>query len=108
MSARCSIIVARRKNALRLPVNCVQGIDTTAPPTAGGKGTVQIVTETMKDGKKTETTAPRDVQVGLRGDDFVEILSGVKENERVRPSAFTGPPRKAIDIMGDDGPDNRR
>ncbi len=96
MSARCTIVIAQRKGVLRLPTNCVVG--------AGSEGTVQIVTETMKDGKKVETTTPRTVTVGLRGDDFVEILSGIKEGERVRPSAYVGPKRKEVEInMGDGG-----
>lgn len=95
MSAHCTIVVARRRKVLRVPANCVQG--------TGTSGTVQIVTTTMKDGEKVEKTTPRQVTVGLRGDDFVEILSGVKEGEKLRPNAYTGPPRKAIDMRG--GPD---
>lgn len=90
MSARCAIIVARRTGALRLPVNCVQG--------TGAKGVVQIVTSAAKDGQPTETIVKRDVVVGLRGDDFVEILSGMREGEKVRPNPYSGPPRKEIDI----------
>ena len=96
MSARCTIYIARRRGVLRLPTNCVTG--------NGTEGTVQIVTETMKEGKKVETAAPRKVTVGLRGDDFVEVVTGLKEGERVRPSEFTGPKRKDIEInMGDGG-----
>ncbi len=98
MSARCAIIVGRRKNVLRLPINCVQ--------TTGPKSVVQLVTTSTKDGKKVETATAREVTLGLRGDDFVEILSGLKENDRVRPNSFSGPPRKTIDIMA--GGDNRQ
>jgi HlyD family secretion protein len=94
MSARCAIIVARQRKTLRLPVNCVQG--------TGSKGSVQVVKSTQKDGKPVETTTPRDVTVGVRGDDFIEILSGLHEGEKVRPNPFSGPKRKEIDIkMGD-------
>jgi HlyD family secretion protein len=99
MSARCAIIVGRRTNVLRLPINCIQ--------TAGGKSFVMLVTSTMKDGKPVETATKREVVTGLRGDDFVEIVSGVKEKDRVRPNPFTGPARKTIDInMGGGGGGN--
>ena len=95
MSAHCAILVARHRNVVRVPSNCVQG--------TGRNGTVQIVTTTRKDGQPVETTAPRTVTVGLRGDDFVEITSGVNEGEKLRPQPYTGPPRKAFDVRG--GPD---
>jgi HlyD family secretion protein len=88
MSARCTIYIARRKNVLRLPTNCVIG--------TGKDATVQIVTETIKDKVKTEKITPRKVTVGLRGDDFVEIIAGIKEGEKVRPNKYTGPPRKEV------------
>lgn len=90
MSARCSMIVSRRKSVLRLPTNCVK--------TDGGASTVQIVTDTIVNGKKTERVDSRAVIIGLTGDDFVEIVSGVKEGEKVRPNPYSGPPRKEIDI----------
>lgn len=94
MSARCAIIVARRTKILRLPVNCVSA--------TGDKSTVQIVTSVQKNGETIETTQPREVVVGLRGDDFVEIVSGVREGEKVRPNPYAGPKRKEIDIdLGD-------
>lgn len=100
MSARCSIFLARRRNVVRVPTNCVQG--------EGEKATVQIVTETQKEGRKIETVTPREVKIGLRGDDFVEILSGLKEGEKVRPYPYTGPPRKTIEVnMGPDDGERR-
>ena len=90
MSARCTMIVARRKNVLRLPTNCVK--------TVSGKSTVQIVTETVQDGKKTQKVEVRPVSIGLTGDEFVEIQSGVKEGEKIRPNPYSGPPRKEIDL----------
>ena len=96
MSARCAIIVARRTDVLRLPANCVE--------TVGGKSFVMLVTSAVKDGKPIETAAKREVVTGLRGDDYVEIVSGLKEKDRVRPNPFTGPVRKTIDIdMGRGG-----
>src|SRR5579871_6164128 len=40
MSAHCAILVARHRNVLRVPTNCVQG--------TGHEGSVQIVTTTVK------------------------------------------------------------
>ena len=90
MSARCAVIVSRQKNVLRLPSSCVSG--------TGGDGTVQIVTSETKNGKVVETATARKVKTGLRGDGFIEIVSGVKVGEKVRPEAYDGPPRKTIDI----------
>ena len=99
MSARCSMIVNRKKAVLRVPVNCVK--------TENGKSTVQIVTSTMKDGHKVESTTPREVKIGLKGDDYIEVVSGLSEGEKVRPNPFSGPPRKTIDIdMGDNNRGN--
>jgi HlyD family secretion protein len=84
MSARCSIICSRRRDVLRLPSNCITG--------AGAASTVRVVTSAVKEGKPVETTAPRPVTIGLRGDDFVEITGGVKEGEKVTPNPYTGPP----------------
>jgi len=83
MSARCSIIVQRRRNVLRVPSGCIAG--------EGATGTVQVVTEVKKKGETTQKLTPRKVRVGLRGDAFVEILSGLKEGEKVKPNAFNGP-----------------
>jgi multidrug resistance efflux pump len=90
MSARCAIIVQRRRDALRLPTGCVTG--------EGATGTVQVVTEVKTKGRTTQKVTPRQVRVGLRGDAFVEILSGLAEGEKVRPNAFNGPARKAIEL----------
>ncbi len=90
MSARCSMIVSRRRRVLRLPTNCVK--------TQSGKSTVQIVKDTIIDGKPIKTDITREVQLGLKGDDFVEIISGVKEGEVVHPIPYSGPARKSIDF----------
>jgi HlyD family secretion protein len=90
MSARCTIVIDRKKNVLRLPNNCVEG--------EGAKAKAQVVTVTHKDGKPVDTAAPRPVVAGLRGDSHVEIVSGLKEGERVKPGAYTGPKRKAMDL----------
>jgi HlyD family secretion protein len=97
MSARCSVICSRKTNVLRLPTNCVQG--------TGPNATVQVVTSVTKDGKTVEATEPRQVTLGLKGDEFVEILSGLKEGEKVRPNAYTGPPIPKMNFRDGGGPD---
>ena len=78
--------IARGETAyvLRVPTNCVTG--------AGPGAHVTIVTSSMKDGKLVEATEVRAVEVGLRGDDYAEIASGVKEGEKIRPNPYAGPP----------------
>ncbi len=93
MSARCSIIIARQRNVLRLPGDCVEG--------DGANASVQIATSTLKDGKRMETYQRRAVTAGLRGDSHVEIVSGLKQGERVKPGVYKGPVRKALDMHMD-------
>jgi HlyD family secretion protein len=90
MSARCTIVIARRKDVIRLPNNCIEMKD--------GKAMVQILTQTQKEGKTVNNYTPREVKVGLRGDSHVEILEGLKENEKVKPGEFSGPKRQELDI----------
>jgi HlyD family secretion protein len=96
MSAHCTIVVARHANVLRVPNDCVKG-DATKP-------TVDIVTTGQQNGQPSDIVTTRPAVVGLRGDDFVELVSGVKEGERVRPLPYKGPPRKGVEMKG--GPDN--
>jgi HlyD family secretion protein len=90
MSAKCTIVVSRRKGVQRLPSDCVEG--------EGSRATVQIATETMKDGKKVYAYSPRTIVAGLRGDSHIEIVSGLKAGEKVKPGIFKGPSRKSIDL----------
>jgi HlyD family secretion protein len=90
MSARCTIVIARRKGVLRLPNSCVEG--------DGAGASVQIVTEPPAGSKQPAVYTSRKVAAGLRGDAYVEILSGLKEGEKVKPGAFSGPKRRGLDI----------
>jgi HlyD family secretion protein len=90
MSARCTIVVARRKGVMRLPSDCVEG--------EGAAAKVQIATKSTKDGKTVDVFTPRTVVAGLRGDSHIEIVSGLKAGEKVKPGIFKGPPRKAIEL----------
>ena len=90
MSARCSIIIERHKNVLRLPDDCVVG--------EGSSASVQIASSETKDGVNIETFRPRKVTAGLRGDSHVEVVSGLKLGEKVKPGVYKGPSRKSIDL----------
>lgn len=91
MSARCSIIISQRKNVFRLPVDCVEG--------DGDKASVQIGSGAVKKGKTVQSFRTQKVTAGLRGDSHVEIVSGLKEGERVKPGIFKGPARQTLDLM---------
>lgn len=90
MSARCAIIVARRRNVLRLPTDGVAG--------DGSNASVTLVTAGQKDGRRVDAFQQRRIVAGLRGDSFVEIVSGLKEGDRVKPLPYTGPKRRQIDL----------
>jgi RND family efflux transporter MFP subunit len=68
MTVDASVIVAQRTDVLRLPRALVR---------AGSGGTAQV--EVWADGRAQERT----VQVGLRGDVYIEILKGLDEGELV-------------------------
>lgn len=68
MTADAIIVINRQENTLRLPRALVRaGSDNSA--------TVQVW--------NGRTTEPREVTIGLRGDTYVEILSGLEEGELV-------------------------
>jgi RND family efflux transporter MFP subunit len=70
MSASSSILIGRRTGVLMVPPGAIGG--------AAGQRTVDVVTD-----EKTGKTEKRAVTVGLAGPDNVEILTGLKENEKV-------------------------
>ncbi|MCC6730778.1 MAG: efflux RND transporter periplasmic adaptor subunit [Chthonomonadales bacterium] len=90
MSARCTIVIARRRGVLRLPAHAVEG--------EGRDAHVMLMKETRKDGKPVVTFERHPVVAGLRGDAHIEIVSGLKVGDRAKPGQFTGPKRKAIDL----------
>jgi HlyD family secretion protein len=90
MSARCAIIVARRRNVLRLPTDGVAG--------DGANASVTLVTTVRKDGRPQDVFAQRKIVAGLRGDSFVEIVKGLRQGDRVKPLPYTGPKRRQIDL----------
>ena len=68
MTGNVDVITAQKQNVLRLPVTAINP--------RNGRATVQVL---GKDGK-TET---RDVTTGLKGDDDIEITSGLNEGDKV-------------------------
>ena len=97
MSAHCSIINARKTNIVRVPINCIQG--------SGESVTVQIVAVGEKNGVKSQSVVVRTVKLGLRGDDFVEVIDGLKAGEKIRPYPYSGPKREKLNFDGGP-PDN--
>jgi len=91
MSAKCRIIVERRQNVLRLPKEALQFVDAST-------ARVSVVHREVVNGKTVDKNETRTVKTGLRGDAFVEILSGLKEGEKVRPQPFTGPKRQQFEM----------
>lgn len=91
MSARCTIVIARRRGVLRLPTDGVSGDNPGA--------TAQVVTKGVKEGKPADVVTRRPVTLGLKGDNFIEILTGLREGERVKPVPFTGPKRQSLDVI---------
>lgn len=67
MNATCDFVIARKENALYVPVEAVSQTDTSMEVTVI-KDKIQIV---------------RKVEVGLAGDDSCEIIKGLKEGEVV-------------------------
>jgi multidrug efflux pump subunit AcrA (membrane-fusion protein) len=79
MTASVDVVVAERKGVLRLPTSAVSPRE--------GVATVSVL---EPDGE----TKTRTVRTGLKGDDDIEILDGLREGDRVvlQPSAAGRPP----------------
>ncbi len=90
MSAKCAIIVSRRKNVLRLLNDGVSG--------TGENVKVKVVKAGLTVKDKNDELEERNVMLGLRGDSHAEIVSGLKEGDRIKPAPFTGPKRKEIQL----------
>jgi macrolide-specific efflux system membrane fusion protein len=68
MTASVDVVVAERKGVLRLPTSAVSPRE--------GQATVTVM---LPDGE----TEARSVRTGLKGDDDIEIISGLSEGDRV-------------------------
>lgn len=92
MSARCSLSVAERKGVLTLPADFVGKDD---------KGSfVEIAPKDPKD--KKAKPERREVTVGVTTNAKAEILTGVKEGEKVSKPKFAGPTRSGFMEGGPD------
>jgi multidrug efflux pump subunit AcrA (membrane-fusion protein) len=76
MTGNVDVIIAQKQNVIRLPVTAINP--------RNGRATVQVV---GKDGKTLET---RQVTTGLKGDDDVEITSGLDVGDKVVVAAAGG------------------
>jgi multidrug efflux pump subunit AcrA (membrane-fusion protein) len=89
MSAKCSLEVAKRENALVLPVEFV-----------GKDDEGRFVEFPAKDPKgKPEK---RRVKTGLETGAKIEIIEGLKEGEKVARPKFSGPSRQGFMQAGRD------
>jgi HlyD family secretion protein len=70
MTGDSDIFIDQKENVLRLPLNAVEVMDE-------GKGTVMV-----KNPEGGEPM-PKEVEVGIEGTDYVEIVSGLEEGEEV-------------------------
>jgi HlyD family secretion protein len=86
MSANVDIITAERKGVLVVPLEAVD------------LGASRV--KRNLDGRPVD--AP--VTLGLRSDSLVEIRAGLKENDRLFPARYKGPPRRKLEM----GPRNER
>jgi multidrug efflux pump subunit AcrA (membrane-fusion protein) len=75
MTGNVDVVIAQKQNVLRLPVTAINP--------RNGRATVQVV------GKDDELET-RQVTTGLKGDDDVEITSGLNEGDRVVVTAGGG------------------
>ncbi len=81
MSASVEVVVAERKGVLSLPTRAVKG---------SGKTATLRVQEGATNGSKAPTDRPAQITVGLRGDERVEILSGLTEGAKVVLQSSSG------------------
>jgi hypothetical protein len=90
MSAKCTFETVSKKNVLRLPVEYV-----------GKDKDGRFVMLAPPKGSK-EKPKRQGVTIGVTTGAFAEILSGVKEGDRVKRPDYTGPARKGFFQAGPD------
>lgn len=88
MSAQCTVIVAAKQKVLRIPADCVSGTSDHA--------SVRVLVG-------SETAKPLDIQtrqvlLGVRSANYIEVISGLKPGDRVLPTAYTGPKIQGFNV----------
>lgn len=91
MSARCTVIVANKDNALALPIDFVGKDD---------KGRFVMIAQ--GDAKKKVPPKRLEVKTGLETGTMIEVLGGVEANQKVERPDFNGPARQGFMGMGSD------
>ena len=59
------------------------------------------MTKGQKNGKPADIFTSKPVTAGLRGDSHIEIIDGLKEGDKIKPGAYTGPKRKSMEMNFD-------
>jgi len=90
MSAKCKVDVINHSKVLSMPIEYLV--------TEGGKNYVYIATTDPK-----ATPEKRAIVIGAKTGSLVEIVSGLKEGEKVQKPKYTGPERKGFMQAGPDG-----
>ncbi len=93
MSAKCRMNVASKKNVVFLPVEYVEKKD--------GEFFVYFPGVAAKPGEKAKNTKQK-ITVGITANSRYEVVSGVKEGDKIVKPEFNGPPRKGFMQMGPD------
>jgi HlyD family secretion protein len=97
MSAKCKMVVVNHPNVLRVPVDYV------------GKKDDERFVMLAPDKKNPKSKATRVVvKVGDSTGAYTEILSGVKEGQKLVKPDYTGPDRKGVMQFGPDQPEEEQ
>ncbi len=91
MTARCTVIVAKHSNVIRVPADAVEG--------TGVHAVVTVMKNSMQAGKSVRVPEAQQVVTGLHSSSFVEIVSGLSPGESIQPAPYTGPPRQGINMQ---------
>ncbi len=89
MSAQCTVIVASKHKVMRIPADCVSG--------TSDHTTVRVIVGSAD--AKPLNIQTRQVVLGIRSANYVEVISGLKPGDRVLPTAYTGPKIQGFNVQ---------